>query len=115
MLAACSSGSGSPQAGPSTNASASTATPQTIVSKSQWDAGAIQQVLALGREIGKTYKGECADNAFLPRDEYVAQVQKFKYGVPLAVADCTAFGDTIELSAFPSDAVRDAWNEDRTK
>jgi hypothetical protein len=120
VLAACSSGGSSPKASPATDSTPSTkpsksTVPSTIVSKSQWDPAGVQRVRALGRDISRAYKGQCADNAFLPRDQYVEQANRLKFEIPLAVADCTAFGDTMELSAFPSDAVRDTWNQNRTK
>jgi hypothetical protein len=111
ILAGCGSSAGRSKS-PSTSPPASDSPP--ITSVSQWDRPAAEKVQAVAAEVARAFKGQCTDNAFLPRDQYAANIAFLRLEVPLAVSDCTAFGGDVEFSAFPTAAERDAWIAKRT-
>jgi hypothetical protein len=86
----------------------------TSVSASKWDAASTAALVRTVKTIARRLPGQCTDAGLLPRDQYLFGAEKIGLDPPLAVADCTAFGQQAELNVFASAAVRDAWNRERT-
>jgi hypothetical protein len=79
-----------------------------------WDANALAALDKVVAKIKRAFPGQCADALPLAHDEYAHTASIIHSDVPLAVIDCNALGEQLELSAFQSAAVRAAWVKQRT-
>jgi hypothetical protein len=106
---ACSSGSGSSKRGG--------ASPTTTANdgRTNWDRPAALRLAALAKRVSREFAGQCVDIATLPYDAYKQALTRLHLDPPLAVADCTAFGNQAEFNAFPSGRARDTWGKARTE
>jgi hypothetical protein len=72
----------------------------------KWDAAAVQQVEARAAQIAAAAPGECADFGLYPRVGYIQIGTPIGRKVPLAVGNCQAFGNDVEITEFSSSAKR---------
>jgi len=74
-----------------------------------WDVNASQTARTLAAEMSQRVKGACADFGLIDRAAYVASARRIHSAVPLAVADCSALGESVEISVFADRASRAAF------
>jgi hypothetical protein len=67
-----------------------------------WDAAAVKQVEALASQLAAAAPGECVDFGLYPRVGYIQIGTPIGRKVPGAVGNCQAFGNDVEITAFPS-------------
>lgn len=67
-----------------------------------WNADAVRQVEARAAQIAAAVPGECADFGLYPRLGYIQTGQPLGRKVPLAVGNCQAFGNDVEITQFAS-------------
>ena len=82
----------------------------------EWSSAAKKDVNALARKIQGSDAKSCEQVVFLNPGNLVAAHLKYNWMIaPNAMADCDAFGDTLEISTFKSSKDRDAFVKERSE
>jgi hypothetical protein len=104
VLAACSHGGGGVTA---------PTIPPASADPSGWSKTSVAAVHALADQIGKRVPGGCTEFAIANRAAYIKGLKRVGKPIPDAVGKCTALTEDLEISMFPSAAVRDDFVDNR--
>lgn len=82
----------------------------------EWSSAAKKDVNALARKIQGSDAKSCEQVVFLAPGALAAAYERYGWNIaPLSVADCDAFGNTLEISTFESSKDRDAFVTERSE
>ena len=85
----------------------------TVATPKAWDAKSLAVITKLTTAVAAASPGQCADAVSLPLT-YLSTARKLGLRpLPLAIVDCTAFGELQEFSAVSNNTERDALIENR--
>ncbi|CAB4864592.1 MAG: hypothetical protein F2782_03115 [Actinobacteria bacterium] len=81
-----------------------------------WSSGAKKDVETIARKIQGSDAKSCKKVVFLEPANIVAAQQRYDWVIaPTALADCDAFGNTLEIATFESSKDRDAFVAERSE